>query len=125
MAVRREPFIFAAAVGSIAALAAFALNYYDALGLSKSQAIRMAGLVLNYFSNPTLAPGKINSEVAGELAASPTQGGPVAAPALDDHRPAEDWPSYNRTPTSERYSQIAEINAQNVHRLKVSCTYDT
>ena len=35
------------------------------------------------------------------------------------------WPSYNKTLTSERYSQLAEINASNVSRLKVLCTYDT
>ena len=37
----------------------------------------------------------------------------------------DDWPSYNRTLTSERYSPLAEINAKTVGKLKVLCTYDT
>ena len=36
-----------------------------------------------------------------------------------------EWPSYNRTLTSERYSPLAEINAKTVGKLKVLCTYDT
>jgi glucose dehydrogenase len=37
---------------------------------------------------------------------------------------AGDWPSYNRTLTSERYSQLSQINTGNVVKLKVLCTYD-
>ena len=39
-------------------------------------------------------------------------------------RTAGDWPSYNKTLTSERYSQLSEINTKNVGKLKVLCTYD-
>ena len=35
-----------------------------------------------------------------------------------------DWPSYNRTLTSERYAPLDEINTGNVARLHVACTYD-
>ena len=35
-----------------------------------------------------------------------------------------DWPSYNRTPTSQRFSPLDQINAKNVGNLKVLCTYD-
>jgi glucose dehydrogenase len=37
---------------------------------------------------------------------------------------AGDWPSYNRTLTSDRYSQLSQINTMNVGKLKVLCTYD-
>ena len=37
---------------------------------------------------------------------------------------AGDWPSYNRTVTSDRYSPLSEINTKNVGQLKVLCTYD-
>jgi alcohol dehydrogenase (cytochrome c) len=37
---------------------------------------------------------------------------------------AADWPSYNRTLASDRYSQLGEINTKNVGKLKVLCTYD-
>jgi len=35
-----------------------------------------------------------------------------------------DWPSYNRTLDSDRYSPLSEINTKNVGQLKVLCTYD-
>src|SRR5206468_5557989 len=38
---------------------------------------------------------------------------------------AGDWPSYNRTLTSDRYSQLSQINTKNVDKLKILCTYDT
>lgn len=35
-----------------------------------------------------------------------------------------DWPSYNRTLTSERFAPLAAISPANVARLQVACTYD-
>ena len=35
-----------------------------------------------------------------------------------------DWASYNKTLTSERYSELSQINTQNVGKLKVLCSYD-
>lgn len=37
----------------------------------------------------------------------------------------EDWPSYNRTLTSERFSPLAGITRQNVADLRPICTFDT
>src|SRR5262245_66660065 len=37
---------------------------------------------------------------------------------------ATDWPSYNRTLTSERYAPLDQINKSNVSRLKQLCVYD-
>ena len=45
---------------------------------------------------------------------------PVQAAATD-----ADWPSYNRTLTSERYAPLAEINTKTVSKLRVLCAYDT
>jgi len=36
-----------------------------------------------------------------------------------------DWPTYNRTLTSERFVPLEEINAHTVGGLKVLCSYDT
>jgi alcohol dehydrogenase (cytochrome c) len=36
-----------------------------------------------------------------------------------------DWPSYNRTLASQRFSQLHQISTKNVARLKVLCIYDT
>ena len=54
----------------------------------------------------------------------------VAAPALaqPERRPPVapgDWPSYNRTLASDRFSPLAEIDTANVASLRVVCTYDT
>jgi alcohol dehydrogenase (cytochrome c) len=51
-------------------------------------------------------------------AAAPAAAAP-ASPA------AADWPSYNKTLTSERFSDLSQINTKNVAKLKVLCTYDT
>ena len=37
----------------------------------------------------------------------------------------DDWRSYNRTPTGERFSPLDQITASNVSRLKQVCTFDT
>ena len=38
---------------------------------------------------------------------------------------ANDWPSYNRTLTSDRYATLEKIDNKNVAGLKVICSYDT
>ncbi|MFI4969515.1 MAG: pyrroloquinoline quinone-dependent dehydrogenase [Lysobacterales bacterium] len=38
---------------------------------------------------------------------------------------SRDWPSYNRTLTSERYATLDAIDTKNVAGLKVLCSYDT
>src|SRR4029077_4179377 len=35
-----------------------------------------------------------------------------------------DWPSYNRTLTSDRYAPLDQINRSNVARLKQLCVFD-
>ena len=54
---------------------------------------------------------------AGCLALAPL--GAHAAQSADT-----DWPSYNRTLTSERTSPLAEITPANAKRLQVLCSYD-
>lgn len=36
-----------------------------------------------------------------------------------------EWPSYNRTLTSERFTPLNTINTRNARKLKVLCSYDT
>jgi hypothetical protein len=47
------------------------------------------------------------------------------APAVPPSPAAADWPSYNKTLTSERFSNLGQINTKNVAKLKVLWTYDT
>src|SRR5712691_9093130 len=52
----------------------------------------------------------------------------VVGSAIAGMRGAEtvpaDWPSYNRTLTSERYAPLDQINKSNVSRLKQLCVFD-
>src|SRR5437879_2482597 len=86
------------------------------------QVSTIAGLTRNYLISWPAPPGTITTELnaaykeAGAVASSPAA---EASPST-----AADWPSYNKTLTSERYSQLSQINTKNVGKLKVLCTYD-
>ena len=110
--------MIAAALGVIGAAAGGALYYFYPVKVSI-----VAGLTRNYVVSST-PPGTTTTELnaadkaAEAVAASPTADAPSASAT------AGDWPSYNRTLTSDRYSQLSEINTKNVGQLKVLCTYD-
>ena len=53
------------------------------------------------------------------------KGTTAPAPAAPPSPVAADWPSYNKTLTSERFSDLSQISTKNVGKLKVLCTYDT
>jgi alcohol dehydrogenase (cytochrome c) len=82
-------------------------------------------MAINYYRSFSAPAGTISTELApgsstaGAVAAS----GP--APTATPNVINGDWPSYNKTLTSERYSQLSQINTKNVGKLKVLCTYDT
>jgi alcohol dehydrogenase (cytochrome c) len=83
----------------------------------------IAGLTRNYFISWFAPSGTTTTELntaykSAEAAAAPSTAG-AALPSA-----AGDWPSYNRTLTSERYSPLTEINTKNVGKIKVLCTYD-
>src|SRR6516225_9905844 len=76
----------------------------------------LRGEILSLFA----PPGAIATET------NPNYKGAVApAPAAPSSPAAADWPSYNKTLTSERFSELSHINTENVAKLKVLCTYDT
>ena len=83
------------------------------------------GMGLNYLKSMGAPAGTVTTET------NPAYQAPVAAvpaAALVDatwpNAAAGDWPSYNRTPTSQRYSPLDQINTKNAGHLKVLCTYD-
>ena len=57
----------------------------------------------------------------GRLGAATAIASLAAAPASAQN----DWPSYNRPLTSERFSPLRAINASTVSGLEVLCAYDT
>ena len=52
------------------------------------------------------------------------KGAAAPAPAAGASPATADWPSYNKTLTSERFSDLSQINTKNAGKLKVLCTYD-
>ena len=84
----------------------------------------MAALTRNFFLTLDAPAGttatESNPTYKGPASAPPSPAANVQAPGA----PAGDWPSYNRTLTSERFSPLSQINTKNVGGLKVLCTYD-
>ena len=76
----------------------------------------LRGEILSLFAPPGAVATETNPNYKGAVA---------PAPAAPPSPAAADWPSYNKTLTSERFSDLSQINTKNVARLKVLCTYDT
>ncbi|MGC1577325.1 MAG: hypothetical protein WA813_14610, partial [Beijerinckiaceae bacterium] len=76
----------------------------------------LRGEILSLFAHPGAIATETNPNYKG--AAAP-------APAAPPSPAAADWPSYNKTLSSERFSDLSQINTKNVATLKVLCTYDT
>lgn len=89
------------------------------------QAAPIAGRVVNFVRTLTAPAGT----TATEQAPSSGNAGAVVSLALpdaaDSSTTSSEWPSYNKTLTSERYSPLNQINTTNIGQLKVLCTYDT
>jgi alcohol dehydrogenase (cytochrome c) len=83
-------------------------------------------MAINYVRYMRAPAGTLVTEVAPAGSTAP----PVAANAAASTNAAaagaqSDWPSYNRTLTSDRFAPLSQINSTNANRLKVVCTYDT
>ena len=78
----------------------------------------MRGELLSMRAPPGTVTTEANSAYKGAVAPAPAAGATPGAAA-------DDWPSYNKTLTSERFSDLGQINTRNVGKLKVLCTYDT
>ncbi len=77
------------------------------------------GLARAYVKSLNAPAGAISTET------NPAYKPPTVTPPPTPVAAADDWPSYNKTLTSNRFSPLAQINTGNVGRLKVICTYDT
>jgi alcohol dehydrogenase (cytochrome c) len=83
------------------------------------------GMGMNYLKTLSTPAGTVSTEVNPAYQA--VAAAPSAPPPADEAWPnaaVGDWPSYNRTPSSRRYSPLNQITAKNVAQLKVLCTYD-
>jgi alcohol dehydrogenase (cytochrome c) len=109
--------IIVGALGVAAAAAAGALYLAYPVQIST-----LGGMTRNYLISWSLPPGTITTESNAAYKAAVASSPPTEAPS--PNTAAGDWPSYNRTLTSERYSQLNQINTKNAGKLKVLCTYD-
>jgi len=90
-----------------------------------NQVIPVAGLLVNYFRSSEEPAGTLTIETAPSAqGAAPATAAP-SSPAPSLLATSLDWPSYNRTLTSDRYSPLGQIDRDNVGTLKVLCIYDT
>jgi alcohol dehydrogenase (cytochrome c) len=121
----KKLFIIACVLAVIGAAAGGALYY-----AYPNQMAKYAGMTRNYFLTWSAPPGTTTTELnaaykdAGNVASPPPAEAVAPAEGTSPRVAAGDWPSYNRTLTSERYSPLSEINTKNVGGLKVLCTYD-
>ena len=108
----------------VSALAVAALVWLG-IALGGWSPLTVLGVVLNSVRGAANPAGTLTVEV-NKTPAVAGFGSPDTAPG-DNTGPSESgsWPSYNRTLTSERYSPLRAIDAQNVRDLKVLCSYDT
>src|SRR6516165_7549944 len=83
------------------ALAGLSYAYWD-------QTVLIGSMAINYVRYWSAPAGILETEVAGTAAqAVPTASAvPQAAPSGT----AGDWPSYNKTLTSNRFSELSQIN---------------
>ena len=88
--------------------------------------IRYTIFARSYIHSWTAPAGTITTEL------NPAYEGPgIPAPALVSEAALanaavdDQWPSYNRTLTSERFSPLDEINPKTIEKLQIICTYDT
>ena len=101
------------------AIAGLSYVYWD-------ETVKFGSMAINYVRYWSAPAGTLETEVAQTAAAaqpsaSTTSAAPQAAPGGTEG----DWPSYNKTLTSNRFSELSQINRTNAEKLKVLCTYDT
>ena len=101
------------------AIAGLSYAYWD-------QTVKIGSMTINYMRYWSAPAGTLETEVAqtGTTAQSPTSTA-SALPQIALNGTAGDWPSYNKTLTSNRFSELSQINRTNAEKLKVLCTYDT
>src|SRR5262245_62785822 len=100
------------------AIAGLSYAYWDTTVLIGSTAINY----MRYWSAPA---GTLETEVAQTGTAAQSASTASALPQVTPSGTAGDWPSYNKTLTSNRFSQLSKIKRKNTEKLKVLCTYDT
>jgi alcohol dehydrogenase (cytochrome c) len=88
------------------------------------QTVLIASMAINYVRYWSAPAGTLETEVA-QVGATAQPSAASASPQAASGGVEGDWPSYNKTLTSNRFSQLSQINRTNADKLKILCTYDT
>lgn len=97
------------------------------------KAVPIAAMGINYVRYLTAPAGTLTTEAAtpthtpttSHSVPGNTAAGHSSPPDQTPGAEAGNWPSYNKTLTSNRFSSLGQINKNNVAKLAVQCTYDT
>src|SRR6516165_934518 len=87
------------------------------------QTVLIGSMAINYVRYWSAPAGTLETEVVPTGAAAQPSAPSASLQAPDAG--AGDWPSYNKTLTSNRFSPLSQINRTNADKLKVLCNYDT
>jgi alcohol dehydrogenase (cytochrome c) len=75
-----------------------------------NQAVPIAAMAINYVRYWSAPPGTLETEVAQTgAAAQPSASTASASPQAAPGGTEEDWPGYNKTLTSNRFSQLSQV----------------
>ena len=86
-----------------------------------NQTVLIGSMAINYVRYWSAPAGTLETEVAPTgAAAQPSASTAPATPQAAPGGTEEDWPSYNKTLTSNRFSHLSQINRTNADRLKFS-----
>jgi alcohol dehydrogenase (cytochrome c) len=81
------------------------------------------GMGVNFLKTLGAPAGTISTESNPTYKAPEVVGPSSSAEAPPASAVAGDWPSYNRTLSSDRFSPLSQINTTNVGKLRILCTY--
>lgn len=119
----------------LAAMFAVGLVFAGCVYAYWDEAVPMVAMAINYLRYLSAPGGTLTTELAAaaDKMPRPASRTPVAKPAavvlaVADQTPGAadgNWPSYNKTLTSNRFSRLSQITKDNVAGLKLQCTYDT
>lgn len=81
------------------------------------------GMAMNFLKTLGAPAGTVSQELNPAYKAPETGASSASVEANPVSGAEGDWPSYNRTLSSDRLSPLSQINTTNVGKLRVLCTY--
>jgi alcohol dehydrogenase (cytochrome c) len=111
----------------LAAIVAVGLVLGGFAYFNQDKSVPIAAMAINYVRYLSAPVGTLHTELAVAETGTPaaaTETPPAQGP-LQPSGNGADWPSYNKTLTSNRFSALDQINRTNVGGMTVLCTYDT